>query len=261
MGVPDEAVRHEVVAQQLGVVLRRRRGPGAAVARDAEDVRRPLEQVDHRHQGQLRRGRVAAGVGDPPRLEELLTARLGQPVGPAVVEAVVRRQVDHQGVRRVAVDRLDPRLGRGVRQREHPHADLRVARHVGRLGVAEDEPVGSAGDDVAHRPTRRGPRGDVGQLEVRVLGEQLDQLGAGEAAGAHQGDSGRGRGRRQGRAPGGRVGAVVRRAGRRGRRATPASRRRARGPAAPRRSRRGHTRRRPTGGRGGCRRRARSTRG
>ena len=96
--VPDQSVGQEVVPQPLGVVARRRLGARAGVSRHAEHDGRTVEVAHEGGDGELHGGGVAARVGDPARAGDRLAVQLGQAVGPAAVEAMVRGQVDHDHI-------------------------------------------------------------------------------------------------------------------------------------------------------------------
>ena len=185
--VPHERIGHEVVGQLRRVVAVGRRGARAAVARHAEALRRRREELLQRTDGQLHRGRVAAGVRDAPLAGVVLAIELGQPVEPIACETMVRRQVHHQRRRALVVDRSDVRSAGVVRQREHH--DVGTLRGDGRrIERLEAQVRLRVGHPVAQRFARELARAHEHQLERRMRLDQAHELGARVAAGADEAD-------------------------------------------------------------------------
>src|SRR3546814_3447011 len=69
-------VRHQVVAQLVGVVAIGRRGTGAGVAGHAEALHRSFDQVADGCDRKLHRAGVAAGIGDALLRSEEHTSEL-----------------------------------------------------------------------------------------------------------------------------------------------------------------------------------------
>ena len=102
---------------------------GAGITGHAEALHRPGQRIAHRRQRQLHRGGVAAGIADAALALGACPGQLRQAVMPGVVEAVVGRQVEHDGLRHLGIDRRDELAGHAVGQREHH----RVGAKPGRL--------------------------------------------------------------------------------------------------------------------------------
>jgi len=146
--VVRQAVRDDVVAEVLHVVLRRRLRARARVPADAEHRRLPAEELDERRDAQLRGRRVAPRVRDALRLRDVRARhQLGEAVRPLVVEAVVGREVHDDRVLRAAalLDGVDEGLAHAVGQRHDPAVDLAPLLHaadiLGRKVLVHDVPL------------------------------------------------------------------------------------------------------------------------
>ena len=180
--------------------------PGAADARlgvDDDVVGIDRAGLDQRHQRQLGRGRIAAGIGHQPGGRHLRPLELGQPIdglrlqrrrlvgmavplgiGRQVGEPEVGRQVDDLELARQG---RDHRLRRAVRQRAKYQVD-RVP--VGRLDLHQIGQPDRAEmrEDLGERPAGLAIGGEQADLRGRMAGEQAHQLGAGVAAGPQDAD-------------------------------------------------------------------------
>jgi hypothetical protein len=151
-------------------------------------LHRTFKHVAHRRDRQLHRRGIAAGIADAALASMVPAGQFGQAVIPAVVEAVVCGQVDHQCLR---CDRIHGRNeGRrlAVGQGQHQRVDAlprRGFRTVGNVGQV----AGVAGFVVAQPLPLAFARGNECQFEARMRGDQADQLGADVAAGADDADA------------------------------------------------------------------------
>ena len=179
--VVGQRVRHEVVAQQPGVVAVRGRGARARIAGDSEALRRARQLVEQRRDGDLHGGCVAAGVGNARGPADRAAAALGQAVGPLRVEAVVRRQVDDDRARRLRLERLHERPALVVGQRQH-HRVCALSGDRVRAVVPVAQAPGIAVDVRGHRLAIQLARGYERQLQPRVGVHQPDQLRPGMPA-------------------------------------------------------------------------------
>ena len=211
--VPLEPVGDEVGVDGAEVGARRRRLAGAADARLGVDHDIVQAQLLERLQGEQRRRRVAAGVGDEVRSRDLVAVQLGEPVDArehlrervrAVplgvrrrVEAEVGRQVDDPGAGVEQV--LHRRRCFAVRQADEGEVDALD------LGPCAEREVGAQARQVRReRVTGQRLGAHLSELYGRVTKQQLREQGAGVAAAADHGD-GRRRGQRvsMGRSRGG----------------------------------------------------------
>ncbi len=183
VGVAGERIRHQVVAQLVGIVLVRGRGAGAGIAGYAEAHRRRGQQILQRRDRELDRGGVAAGIADVLLAAPLVAGELGQAVVPGAVEAIVGGQIEDQRLGLRLVDRLDIRRRLAVRQGEHHHVGALRGHRAGiQAGVAQL--AGVAVHVVGHALAIELARGNEGQLQRRMGRDEADQFGAGVAAGA-----------------------------------------------------------------------------
>ena len=110
--------------------------------------------------------------------------QLGQAVVPAVIEAMVGRQVDDHAVGPLRRDRGHDRRGLAIGQGQHdrigtPRADFLVRQVL----VAQLAAV--LGHLAAHRRAGKLARGNEGQLEPGMADHEPDQLGTDMATCAH----------------------------------------------------------------------------
>mmetsp|Transcript_19868 Transcript_19868/g.39363 ORF Transcript_19868/g.39363 Transcript_19868/m.39363 type:complete len:597 (-) Transcript_19868:403-2193(-) len=186
MHVACEGVGHQVVCQLLHVVLARGRGACSAVAADAEHLgyKPGQQQVQDGEQCHLHAGGVAAGVGYPGGGADLGAGSLAlrQAVDPGRVEPVVCAEVNDLGGAAGVVQGLHIRRGQVVRQGQDPHVDVGVRRDLGRAHVVElqvrEGAVAGQLRHVAHFGAFESPRGGHGDGQLRVLGDDVDQLRA-----------------------------------------------------------------------------------
>ncbi len=183
--VAGERIRHQVVVQLVRVVLVGGAGAGAGITRNAETLHRPRQRVGHGLDRDLHRRGVTARVADAAFAPGVGAGELRQAVVPALVEAVVGRQVDHHGVRGLRIQRRDKRRRHAVGQGQHqrigalPGCRFGVEVHIAQVAGVGGLVLGQA---LAGPFARR----DEGELEARVRRHQPDQLGADVAARAHQ---------------------------------------------------------------------------
>src|SRR5690606_7002568 len=145
---------------------------------------------------QLHRGGVAAGVADLPLPLRTPAGQLRQTVVPAVVEAVVGREVDDHGVGPGRLQRLHERRRLAVGQGQH-HRVGALGRDRGGIERLEPQLAGIGVAVCGDAEAVKLARGYEGVFEVRMRGRQPDQLAAGVAAGADdaEGDGGLAHGR------------------------------------------------------------------
>ncbi|MNI37311.1 hypothetical protein D3C73_913990 [compost metagenome] len=189
--VVGQRVRHQVVGQQLDIVLVRRRGAGTGVAGHTETLRRARQQIPQRMDRQLHRSGVAARVADVLLAVVTVAGKLGQAVVPAVVETVVGRQVDDHRVRLRRFQRRHERSGQAVGQCQDHRIHALGGNGIG-VEILELQFTLPLRVVVGHALPGQFARGDEAQLQVRMRGHQPDQLGAGMAAGADDADGERG---------------------------------------------------------------------
>ena len=201
-----EALRH---LGEQHLLLRRPARPGhAGLGVDHDLVRHDRLGLEQRRQRKLRAARVAAGVGDEPRLLDLVAMHLDQAIdrlalqlrrmmlvavpariGRDVVQPEVGREVDHLGLRRLGQKIADHLLRGGMRQR----AERQIERGL--------LPVDAFDRDELRQLERRelrehrahllpGPAvgGEQRELDVGMAQQQPHQLRAGVAGGAEHAD-------------------------------------------------------------------------
>ncbi|KAG0731970.1 hypothetical protein G6F65_020002 [Rhizopus arrhizus] len=139
---------------------------------------------------QLHRGGIATRVADVFLAVVAVAGQLRQTVVPAVVEAVIGREIDDDGLRPGRFQRSHERCGQAIGQgqdhRVHALGGHRVSIQALVLQIALELRV-----MVRQALPGALARGHEGQFQARVCGHQLDQLGAGMAAGTDdaQGES------------------------------------------------------------------------
>ena len=179
--VSSEAVGHQVVAQQLDVVLVRRRGAGAGIAGHAKALRRAIQPFAHRHQQQLHGSGVAAGIADPTLAVVAAARQFRQAVVPAIVEAKIGGQIDDHWISARRIEGVDANTGLAIRQRQHDGFRSQ-RRQLGMVRRAVAQLANWRIDMIGHALPFQLARGHVGQLEIRMRCQQPDQLAAHVAA-------------------------------------------------------------------------------
>ena len=181
--------------------------PGAGHARfgvgdQMFNIHQPL--FHQRQESELHGGRVATGVGNEPRRFDLRAVhfrqtihRLGEQLRAGVrhaipffphgriLEAKIGGQVDKLHARREQRARMGH--GNAIRRGREHHVAGRQRLGV-RLAEGERHPAPQAGEHFSYRLTRLTARGNDLKFNVRVLGEQPQQLHAGVTGTADDAD-------------------------------------------------------------------------
>jgi hypothetical protein len=176
--VAGQRVRHQVVAQLPGIVLVRRRRACPRITGDAEALHGTVQHIEHRRDRKLHRRGVAARIADAALAGVACAGQFGQAVVPARVEAIVGGQIDDHRIGLVREVERGHACGRlAVRQREHDGIGAeRREVFMRRRAVAQFTGVGRL--ERRHALARALARGHVGEIELRMPADQLDQLGA-----------------------------------------------------------------------------------
>ncbi len=173
-----ERIRHQVVAQLVGIVLVRRRGAGAGITGDAETHRRRGEQTLHRCDGKLHRRGVATGIADTALSAPMLARQFRQAVVPALVEAIVGGKIDDQGLRRGCLDGLDVGRRLAIGQRQYHHVGT-LCRHSRRVEILVAQIACEDSAVLADALAVEFARGNESQFQRRMRRDQADQFRAG----------------------------------------------------------------------------------
>ena len=164
--------------------------------------------LDQRNERQLRAGRVAAGIGDQPRLPDLAPVNFGQTVdglllqlrrvmlvavpfrvGRGIRQAKVGRQIDHLGRWRLRQQILDDLLRRRVRQ----GAERNVQRGASPVDAIDRDKLRQRKrrelrKHIAHRLAGAALGGQQHDLGARVAQQHAHQLAPGIARGPQHAD-------------------------------------------------------------------------
>ena len=162
------------VAEPAGAAATRAGDAALGVDHDAVGLDEPL--AHQRRQRQQRRRRVAPGIRQPRRADDLLAlaGQLRQPVDPPLGEAVVATDVDHAD-RRVHRREQRSRLPGGERGEEH----VQLRHAVGGEGLDHHRSGAMTAQGrhaLRERLARRALAGGEGDAEGRVRGTQPQQL-------------------------------------------------------------------------------------
>lgn len=193
VNVISQAVRDNVVREELDVVLGAWLGTSSRVSRDTERSGLSTEERNQRGDSNLGCSRVAARVGNASSLGDIGTCdQLGKSVSPLGVEAVIGAEINNDvALLRTLVHGIDERLANAVRQRHDPAVNVTVGRHaldiVGTQVLIGDLTLVITLQLLARQLARR----NVAQVQVRVGVDQADQSLAGVTAGSNKSNLGR----------------------------------------------------------------------
>lgn len=190
--VVSQAVRDNVVGQELNVVLRARLGTSAGVSRNPKSGGLATEEGNQGSDSDLSGSSIASRVGNTGCLSNLgAVDQLGKTVGPVAVETVVGAQVDNDiALLRALVDSINERRTDAVRQSHNPAVYITVLRHafhiLGAQVLVDDLTLVVALKLLAGELTGR----DMAQVQVRVSVDQANECLTGVATGTNQSNLG-----------------------------------------------------------------------